>query len=178
MIESLNGEHETIDYGNSLGVRLFHNREDENFPEHWHTSIEIIMPLHQGYDVEIGTQKYSLKEGDIIIINSGVLHALEAPPTGERIILQFGDYLLYSLKEMDTLLTLLPQVIYLTQDDDPQRLYGFVKRQMDAIVVEYGQEKTFFQTAIYARLIEIFVFLGRGATWGTRRGTLKCPGGG
>ncbi len=178
MIESLNGEHETINYGNSLGVRLFHNKEDENFPEHWHTSIEIIMPLNQGYDVEIGTRRYHLKEGDIIIINSGVLHSLEAPPSGERIILQFGDYLLYSLKEMETLLTLLPQVIYLTQEDDPQRLYGFVKRQMDAIVVEYGQEKTFFQAAIYARLIEIFVFLGRGATWSTRRGCLKCKGGG
>lgn len=104
MIEILEGTHETINYGNPLGLRLFHNVDYEDYPEHWHTAIEIIMPIHEGYNVIIGSKKYCLKEGDILIINPGVLHGLEAPPTGERIILQFSDYLLYSLKEMETLL--------------------------------------------------------------------------
>lgn len=168
MIEILNGSHETVNYGNSLGMRLYHNKEYEDYPEHWHTAIEVIMTIHGGYGVIVGEQKYSLKEGDIIILNSGVVHSLEAPVTGERVILQFNDYLLYSLKEMETLLTLLPPVLHLSEDNDPQRLYSFVKRSMDAIVVEYGQEKTFFEAVIYARLIEIFVHLGRGATWGKR----------
>lgn len=169
MIEILEGTHETINYGNSLGVRLFQNVEYEDYPEHWHTAIEIIMPLREGYNVIVGTKKYHLKEGDIIIINSGVLHGLEAPPTGERVILQFSDFLLYSLKEMETLLNLLPPVLFLSEEADPQRVYSFVKRQMDAIVVEYGEEKTFFGAAIYARLIEIFVYLGRSAIWGSRQ---------
>lgn len=167
MIEILDGVHETINYENSLGVRLFHNSEYEDYPEHWHTAIEIIMPLKGGYVVNVGAKRFCLKEGEIIIINSGVLHSLEAPPTGERVILQFSDFLLYSLKEMETLLAVLQPVVYLTPEDDPQRLYSFIKRQLDAIVVEYGEEKTFYQAAIYARLIECFVYLGRGATWGT-----------
>lgn len=166
MIEILNGLHETINYGDSLGIRLYHNTDYEDYPEHWHTGVEIIMPLHGEYGVIVGARKYWLKEGEIIIINSGVLHSLEAPPTGERAILQFSDYLLYSLKEMETLLALLPPVLYLSEENDPQRLYGFIKRHIDAIIVEYGEEKTFFQAAIYARLIEIFVYLGRSATWG------------
>lgn len=166
MIEILEGTHETINYGNPLGVRLFHNIDYEDYPEHWHTAIEIIMPLHEGYQVDVGSKKYCLKEGDIIIINSGVLHGLEAPPTGERVILQFSDYLLYSLKEMETLLNFLPPVILLSEEEDPQRLYSFVKRHMDAIVVEYEEEKTFFSAVIYARLIEIFAFLGRSTVWG------------
>lgn len=166
MIEILEGTHETINYGNPLGVRLFHNIDYEDYPEHWHTAIEIIMPLHEGYQVDVGDKKYCLKEGDIIIINSGVLHGLEAPPTGERVILQFSDYLLYSLKEMETLLNFLPPVILLSEEEDPQRLYSFVKRHMDAIVVEYEEEKTFFSAVIYARLIEIFAFLGRSTVWG------------
>ena len=108
MIEILEGTHETINYGNPLGLRLFHNVDYEDYPEHWHTAIEIIMPIHEGYNVIVGSKKYCLKEGDILIINPGVLHGLEAPPTGERIILQFSDYLLYSLKEMETLLNVLP----------------------------------------------------------------------
>ena len=168
MIEILNGQHETVNYGDSLGVRLYHNTDYEDYPDHWHTAIEIIMPIYGGYGVIVGDQKYSLKEGDIIILNSGVMHSLEAPVTGERVILQFSDYLLYSLKEMETLLTMLPPVLYLSEDNDPQRLYSFVKKNMDAIVVEYGEKKTFFEAVIYARLIEIFVYLGRGATWSER----------
>lgn len=159
MIEILEGTHETINYGNSMGVRMFHNVDYEDYPEHWHTAIEIIMPVHEGYNVIVGEKKYCLKEGDILILNSGTLHALEAPPKGERIILQFSDYLLYSLREMETLLNLLPPVMFFSEEEDFQRLYSFIKRQMDAIVVEYDQEKTFFGAAIYARLIEIFIYI-------------------
>lgn len=169
MIEILEGTHETINYGNSMGVRMFHNVDYEDYPEHWHTAIEIIMPVHEGYNVIVGEKKYCLKEGDILILNSGTLHAPEAPPKGERIILQFSDYLLYSLREMETLLNLLPPVMFFSEEEDFQRLYSFIKRQMDAIVVEYDQEKTFFGAAIYARLIEIFIYIGRNAIWGDRK---------
>ncbi len=168
MIEILEGTHETINYGNSMGVHMHRNVYYEDYPEHWHTAIEIIMTIHEGYKVNVGEKKYCLKEGDILIINSGTLHSIEAPRTGERIILQFSDYLLYSLREMETLLNLLPPAILFSQEDDPQRLYSFVKKQMDAIVVEYDQEKTFYGAAIYARLIEIFIHIGRNAIWGKR----------
>lgn len=169
MIEILEGTHETINYGNPLGLRLFHNVDYEDYPEHWHTAIEIIMPISEGYNVIIGSKKYCLKEGDILIINPGVLHGLEAPPTGERIILQFSDYLLYSLKEMETLLNVLPPVLYLSEEEDTQRLYSFVKRQMDSIIVEYDEEKAFFNAVIYAKLIEIFVHIGRNVISGGRK---------
>lgn len=170
MIEILNGTHETVRYDNSLGLRLFHNTEYEHYPQHWHTAIEIIMPIKNTYTVLDNNHEYILQEGDIIIINSGTLHSLKAPKHGERIILQFSDYLLYSIKELETLLSLLSPILYLNPRDDKQRLYSFVKRQLDAIVVEYDEEKTFFQAAIYARLIEIFIYIGRSNIWGRRDG--------
>ena len=45
MIEILEGTHETVRYGNNSGVKMYHNTDYEDYPEHWHTSIEIIMPL-------------------------------------------------------------------------------------------------------------------------------------
>lgn len=57
MIEILEGTHETINYGNSMGVRMFHNVDYEDYPEHWHTAIEIIMPVHEGYNVIVGEKK-------------------------------------------------------------------------------------------------------------------------
>ena len=47
MIEDLKGMKETIAYGSSQ-FRLMKNQETEDYPPHWHTSIEIIMPLENG----------------------------------------------------------------------------------------------------------------------------------
>ena len=115
MIEILNGMTETINYRNALDFRLFHNVDYEDYPTHWHVGIEILMPVTENYGVIVEQKKYVLEKGDILIVNSGVPHALEAPPTGERIILQFDPALLYSLKEMETLLLLFPSVFYVTK---------------------------------------------------------------
>lgn len=163
MIEILNGLHETINYGDSLGMRLFHNVDYEDYPEHWHTGIEVIMPMSSEYAVIVGENRYQLQVGDIAIVNSGVLHSLEAPPTGERIILQFDAALLYTLKEMETLLSLIPPVIFFRKSDDTE-LYRFVRERMDRIVLEYDDRKTFREAYIYAMMIEIYVKLGRNAT--------------
>lgn len=159
MIEILEGLHETINYGNSLGVRVFHNVDYEDYPEHWHTGIEIIMPVTSDYTVIVGEERYLLHPGDIIILNSGVLHGLEAPPTGERIILQFDAALLYTLREMETMLSFVPAVVHFAQSSE--ELYRFVKERLDRIVSEDLEKKAFFEAHIYAQLIEIFVEVGR-----------------
>lgn len=163
MIEILDGIHETINYGNSLGLKLYHNGEDEDYPEHWHSGIEMIMPVTGVYTVLAGKETYHLKEGDIIILNTSVLHSLEAPPCGERIILQFSASLLYSIKEMETLIALLPPVIHLSEYSENRELYRFIKQRMNGIVREHDNKQTFSEALIYAKLIEIFVAVGRGA---------------
>lgn len=161
MIEILDGMYETINYGDSLGIRLFHNDEYEDYPEHWHTGIEMIMPVENGYTVCAGKENYELRENDVIIINTGILHSLKAPETGKRIILQFSASLLYSVKEMETLLALLPPIVYIPYDAKDEKLYEFVRSRMDRIVTEYDEKKTFRESLIYAQLIEMFVTLGR-----------------
>ena len=44
MIENLNGIHETVKYKENSNVKLFINAEAEDYPIHWHTPMEIIMP--------------------------------------------------------------------------------------------------------------------------------------
>ena len=160
MIEILNGMHETINYGNSLGLRLYHNIDYEDYPEHWHVGIEIIMPVEDTYRVGVGEQWYDLGTGDMIIINSGVIHALQAPPRGERIILQFDPALLYNPKEMETLLFMMPPVVFLKRQDNTE-LYRFLRERLDRIISEYDGNSTFREASIYASLIEMYVGMGR-----------------
>ena len=45
MIKILNGIHETVAYDALSGLKLYHNHEKENYPVHWHTAVEIILPI-------------------------------------------------------------------------------------------------------------------------------------
>lgn len=51
MIEVLNGIKETVIYEGIDGFKLHDNTNFEAYPEHWHTPIEIIMPLKNYYNV-------------------------------------------------------------------------------------------------------------------------------
>lgn len=88
MIEHLDGIHETVTYKENSSLRLFVNTDCEDYPIHWHTPMEIIMPLEGSYTVQIGDDLVHLNESDIIFIASGVKHRLIAPDTGKRLILQ------------------------------------------------------------------------------------------
>lgn len=163
MIEILNGLHETIDYGDSMGIRMYRNVEIESYPEHWHTGLEVIMPLINKYHVSTGEERHCLNPGDILIVNAGVLHSMEAQSFGERIILQLDSVLLYSLKGMETMLSMMPPCLCLTETGNPE-IYDFVRERMDHIVREYEERKPFCEPVIYALLIEMFVGIGRKVT--------------
>ena len=160
MIEILNGMHETINYGNSLGLRLYHNIDYEDYPEHWHVGIEIIMPVEDTYRVGVGEQWYDLGTGDMIIINSGVIHALQAPPRGERIILQFDPALLYNLKEMETLLFMMPPVVFLKTSGQHGAVTGSCGKGWTGSSVNMTETVRFREASIYASLIEMYVGMG------------------
>ena len=54
MIEHLDGIHETVTYKENSSLRLFVNTDCEDYPIHWHTPMEIIMPLEGTYTVFLG----------------------------------------------------------------------------------------------------------------------------
>lgn len=104
MIEILNGTHETVAYRDMKGIKAFMNTDPEDFPLHWHTALELIMPIKNGYTVRTNGETIRFSPGDIILIPPGELHSLHAPEEGERMIMQFDYSLLCNLAGMDSLL--------------------------------------------------------------------------
>lgn len=83
---------------------------------------------------------------------------------GERYILQFDTAILYHLKEMGTLLHMIPSVIFMRKKDKGS-LHGSVKEKLDKIIKEYQGTSGFKEASTYAALIEIYVELGRNKVW-------------
>ena len=160
MIEILNGTRETVAYNDNLGIRLYLNNESEDYPVHWHTAVEVIMPLKNCYTVVINDIKYILSTGDILILPSGELHELFAPEEGERIIFQFDYSLLNQLNGFDSTFHLFHPCIVLTPDEYGD-IHSTLKQLLLNIKEEYFSSSLLKEASSYSMLIEFFVILGR-----------------
>lgn len=160
MIETRNVTRETISHADNLRVRLYINDSAENFSIHWHTDNEIIMPLENCYSVEIDQRTYDLNPGDIIIIPSGEIHELTAPPTGKRIITLFDNSLFSDLYGMDTIKNYLYPCI-LIRSDDTSTYAGQLISLLKQLADEYINQTPFYEASIHSLLINFFVIIGR-----------------
>lgn len=161
MIESLNGIFETINYKQSTSIKLYDNDEYEDYPAHWHTNPEIIMPTENIYTVECYNQIITLREGDIVLICPGCIHTLYAPEKGRRIIFQADINPLRFIKEIETLVTIISPLIVITPEDFPS-IYDKVKSLLLEIKNEYLSSSTSFsEVSIYSKTLEIITLIGR-----------------
>lgn len=164
MIESLNGIFETINYKQSTSIKLYDNDEYEDYPAHWHTNPEIIMPTENIYTVECYNQIITLREGDIVLICPGCIHTLYAPEKGRRIIFQADINPLRFMKEIETLVTIISPLIVITPEDFPS-IYDKVKSLLLEIKNEYLSSSTSFsEVGIYSKTLEIITLIGRSRT--------------
>ncbi len=160
MIETLNGFHETVNFRDRPMFRLYHNDEACDYPPHWHSNMEIIMPLKNCYTVELNGRRQELKEGEIALIASCAIHNLHAPDSGERLIFQPDYSLISNLPELASFMTLISPVIYITRDKDTD-IVPRLQELMLAIEREYGSMNPLSGAIIYSMLIEMLVIIGR-----------------
>ncbi len=161
MIENLNGTHETVNYKESSHLRLYDNREIEDFPKHWHIPVEIIMPTIGAYYLDLEDQSITIEENEIAIIGSCVIHSLRAPTEyiGHRVIFQADLSLLQSLKELTAVLVLISPVMIISPTTAPN-IYDKVRDLLMQISKEYKEAGSLYEAAIYAKILELFILIG------------------
>lgn len=159
MIENLEGIHEIVNYAEESQIYLHYNTENENYPPHWHTPYEIIMPLENTYRVVCGDQEYHLSEGDILFIAPAVLHELFAPETGVRLFLQ-PKLFQFPLDELDLISSLISPAVFVTPETHP-KIHPLLHTLMLEIKEEYFSSHPYKETLICAKVMEMLVILSR-----------------
>ena len=158
MIEHLDGIFERVDFHEKKGIRINYLDMCENFPEHWHTPVEIIRIVQGGYKVTGNGKAYQLEEGDIAIIRPGTIHALEAPKKGSRVIYLTDVEAMRKIADFEMVLTILPAVTVISNGDS---LYRKIQGYLCAIEEEYRLGEPFYETLIYSYIVKILGILGR-----------------
>lgn len=77
-------DYEIIDFRENRTVLIYDNIKNEDYPKHWHNTIEIIMPVSNTYTVTCDEKDYMLLEREIFVIPAGILHSMKAQ-NGRRI---------------------------------------------------------------------------------------------
>ena len=160
MIENLHGIHETVNYrGNSL-IRLYNNDETGSYPVHWHTPVEIIMPLTNTYDVTCANIHFHLKPYDILMIFPGIVHSMGSDENGERIIFQIDYNVLRQINDFEYTITEYSPAIIIN-GKTPDEVH---KKAIDILLEikeEYNNNAQFASLAIYGKFLELLTLFAR-----------------
>lgn len=159
MIESLKGIQETVNFKANTTIRLYANEDYEEYPSHWHAPLEIIMPLENHYRVTCCNTLFTLREGDVLIINPGIVHSMMAD-AGKRLIFQADFTLLHGIKELEATLSIISPALVITSEDEPET-HEIIQKLMLEISDEYFADAPLSEASIYSKLIGIFVLIGR-----------------
>lgn len=115
-------DQEEVEFHNATTIRIWFNEQSADFPSHWHTAMEILMPVENYYDVIVNDSSYHLLPGEILVIPPGELHELIAPNEGKRFVFLFDITLITKLKSFSGIQSLLAQPLYVTPETYPKIL--------------------------------------------------------
>lgn len=157
----ITGTHEKTNYSeDDSSVFLWINRETGGFPLHWHSMVEIIMPLENTYTVTMNKTIYHLKENEILIIPPGELHELTPPETGFRLVLLFDLSSLNKFKGFTRLFSLFSLSSLITPETMPE-IYEKERELLLQAAEEYANGGDLAEPSVLALLIQFFVLLAR-----------------
>lgn len=160
MIKILNGVRETVSYDVSKTLMLYHNTDFEEYPFHWHTPVEVIMPLINGYHIELPSDlHYYLRENDILFLKPGMLHKIYAQE-GERIIFQYSNNILGSLDDFDDFFPPSLPAILITPENNPD-IHGECVSLLKEIHDEYLSNAPLKDASVYGKLLQLLVLINR-----------------
>ena len=160
MARIVNGVFEKVGFEEDSSILFYINNEAEDYSMHWHTAMEIIMPIENTYAVGMNRMAYKLKVGDILIIPPGELHSLYAPSTGSRFVMLFDASLLATVRGFSGIFPVLMQPRIISRDNSPE-IYDAQNALLYAIRDEYLSNNPLKEAAIYALIIQMFVNIGR-----------------
>ena len=128
---------ENVQHKINTSFRMFINRLHADFPPHWHTDIEMIIPQEAPYKVICANQTYHVEIGDILLICPAVIHEIFSPYPGTRVYIQADFSGVITLKDMDKAFRLMSPALHIKKSSCPPEIYDYLRGRIDKIMKLY-----------------------------------------
>lgn len=133
---------------------------DETIRYHYHNYVEFLYSLESDAIVYINGEKYSFKDGDLIIINSNDLHDLAFPGDSRYICVKFSPNILYAdeqaFAEYKYAVPFLNDIPHQIIFDRTETEHSGIKDLCLEIMDEWNKKDYAFELAIRADILKIF----------------------
>lgn len=156
-IRNLRGSEEVVAFRQNSFVRVWFNNVNVGYATHWHSAIEIILPLENYYDVAVQDESFRVFPGEILMIPPRAMHEIFEPESGSRLVFLFELEDLERIKNFAGISSLLANPIYLTHTSS---MHGQVYDLLNKIQEEYFSKHEYAILSIYAYLIELMTSIG------------------
>ncbi len=150
---------ELVSFHQNSSVRIWCNTQDEDFAPHWHTALEIIMPVENWYDAIVQDNTVRLTPGDIFLIPSGEMHSLKAPDEGVRFVFLFDITAISKLHGFASIQSVMKEPLLINKNTYPH-IYDDVYHILLQMRNEYFNRNEFAELTIFSLLLNLFVKLG------------------
>ena len=128
-------------------IRLYRNRQPDDYPAHWHMPYEIILPEENSYTVLIEGTRYELWPEDVMIIPSGVVHEIFAPQSGRRLFLMIEREELAAIENLLNVEHCFYPCLHIRADLQPE-LAESVRSNLMELIREYETQGILSRAAV------------------------------
>lgn len=147
---------ELVEYHANSNHRIWYNEQTEGFDAHWHTAMEIIVPIENYYDVIINNENIHITPGEILIIAPGLVHQIIAPSYGKRYVFLMDISVLTKMNGFSAVSPIMSTPIKLNKQSYPN-IYDDVYDHLLQIRNIYFNTDEFSELKIHSHLTSILI---------------------
>ena len=151
------GEHEFVTYPENTSIRIWHSMVPDDYAQHFHSAVEVVIPLKGVVKVQAGDEAFDVQAGEIIMIPAGCSHDLHMGENSERELLLYEMNGVFTLKEFSVMRQMIAKPIYLTQEHPCRER---VRALFFEIIQVHRSDAYLRNMHNYALLLEIYAILG------------------
>lgn len=151
------GDHEFVTYPENTSIRIWHSRIPDDYEPHFHSAVEVILPLQGEVLIPTADENYRVQAGEVLIIPTGCTHGLHMGEGSERELLLYEPNGAFTLKEFSAFRQMMASPIHLTLDDPTREP---VRDIFLEIIRMHRTGAPLRNLHNYAHLLEIYALLG------------------
>ena len=151
------GNHEFVTYPENTSIRIWHSDVPDDYEQHFHSAVEVILPLAGYVQVKTSDGEYRVEADEIIMIPAGCPHELHMGAGSARELLLYEMNGVFTMKEFSAFRQMMAKPIYLTRQHP---CHAQVQQAFSEIIGIHRSGMLLRNMHNYAMLLKIYAVLG------------------
>ena len=154
----MRGKQEYVNYREHASLRVWYSEVPEVYEDHFHSAVEIIVPIVGEVTYRVTDEVYAVKAGEVLIVPPNCIHELSMRQGSARYLLLFEPDSIFGMRDMQLVSEMIKTPIYLSGQDEAREPARTLLLQ---VVSCYDQEASMWNAQCYAILLQMYAMLGR-----------------